>query len=91
MAHNIRHLDYHCSRSQREIQKRLDNFVACEDYEEGAVGLPNPIRWIDRVCKNREEAEEYIKSHDRGWYDCLAVKYKMSRKIYWLVKIEYHT
>ena len=91
MAHNIRHLDYHCSRSQREIQKRLDNFVACEDYEEGAVGLPNPIRWIDRVCKNREEAEEYIKNHDRGWYDCLAVKYKSSRKIFWLVKIEYHT
>ena len=91
MAHNIRHFDYHCSRSQRQIQKRLDNFVACADYEEGAVGLPQPIRWIDRVCKNREEAEEYIESHDRGWYDCLAVKYKQSRKIYWLVKIEYHT
>ena len=91
MAHNIRHLDYHCSCSQRQVEKRLDNFVACEDYEEGAVGLPQPIRWIDHVCKNREEAEEYIKAHDRGWYDCLAVQYKRGRKKYWLVKIEYHT
>ena len=35
--------------------------------------------------------DEYIKRHDRGWYDCLAVQYKSSRKKYWLVKIEYHT
>ena len=91
MAHHVKHLDYHCSRSQRLIQKRLDAFVACEDYEEGATGLPQPIRWIDRLCKNRDEALEYIESHDSGWYDCLAVKYKQGRKIYWLVKIEYHT
>lgn len=91
MAHNIRFFDYHCSRSQRQVQKSLDNYVACEDYEEGATGLPQPIRWIDHLCKNRDEATEYIASHDRGWYDCLAVKYKESRKIYWLVKIEYHT
>ena len=91
MAHNIRHLDYHCSRSQRQIQKRLDNFVACEDYEEGAVGLSQPIRWIEHICKNRDEATEYIKSHDKGWYDCLAVQYKNGRKKMWLVKIEYHT
>lgn len=91
MAHNIRHLSYHCSVSQRKVQNSLDDFVASEDYGEGATGLPSPIRWIDYICKNREEAEEYIKSHDRGWYDSLAVKYKMGRKIMWLVKIEYHT
>lgn len=91
MAHNIRHLDYHCSVSQKQVQKRLDNYVACEDYEEGASGLPQPIRWINHLCKNREEAIEYIESHDRGWYDCLAVQYKYGRKKMWLVKIEYHT
>lgn len=91
MAHNIKHLDYHCSVSQRQVQKRLDNYVACEDYEEGATGLPSPIRWIDHLCKNRDEALEYIKSRDRGWYDCLAVQYKQGRKKMWLVKIEYHT
>ena len=89
--HNIKHLVYHCSMSKREIEKSLDDYVAREDYMEGATGLPNPIRWIDTVCKNYDDAEEYIKCHDKGWYDCLAVKYKSGRKIYWLVKIEYHT
>lgn len=91
MSHNIRYFNYHCSCSQKQVQNKLDNFVACEDYEEGAVGLPRPIRWINHICKDRDEAEEYIKNHDRGWYDCLAVQYKNSRKKYWLVKIEYHT
>lgn len=91
MAHNIKYADYHCSASKKQVEKRLDNFVAREDYEEGAVGLPNPIRWIDHLCKNRDEAMEYIESHDRGWYDCLAVQYKSGRKKMWLVKIEYHT
>ena len=91
MAHNVKHLDYHCSVSQKQVQKRLDHYVAMEDWEEGASGLPHPIRWINHICKNREEAEEYIKRHDRGWYDCLAVQYKHGRKKFWLVKIEYHT
>lgn len=91
MAHNIKHFDYHCSFSQKQVEKRLNHFVAVEDWEEGASGLPQPIRWINHVCKDREEAEEYIKSHDRGWYDCLAVQYKHGRKKFWLVKIEYHT
>ena len=91
MAHNIKHCSFHCSWTKKQIEKHLDHFVAMEDWEEGAVGLPSPIRWIDRVYKNREEAEEYIKNHDRGWYDCIAVQYKNGRKKYWLVKIEYHT
>ena len=91
MAHNIRFFDYHCSRSQAQVQKRLDNFVACEDYEEGATGLPSPIRWINHLCENRDDAYEYIVSHDRGWYDSLAVQYKSGRRKMWLVKIEYHT
>ena len=91
MAHNIRYLDYHCSVSKKAVQKSLDNYVAHEDYDEGAVGLPNPIRWIDHLCKNSDEAYEYIESHDRGWYDSLAVQYKQGRKKMWLVKIEYHT
>lgn len=91
MAHNIRYFDYHCSRSPRAIEKRLDEFVAHADYEEGASGLPQPIRWLPVICKDREEAEKYIKSHDSGWYDCLAVQYKQGRKKMWLIKIEYHT
>lgn len=91
MAHNTKHLDYHCSVSQKQVQKKLDYYVATEDYQEGASGLPQPIRWINHLCKNRDEAMEYIESHDRCWYDCLAVQYKQGRKKMWLVKIEYHT
>ena len=91
MAHHVKHCSFHCSTSKKQIEKKLDHFVAMEDWEEGATGLPRPIRWIDHICKDRVEAEKYIESHDRGWYDCLAVQYKNSRKKYWLVKIEYHT
>jgi hypothetical protein len=34
------------------------------------------IRWIDRtICDNEEAAHEFINSHDKGWYDCLAVRF----------------
>ena len=90
--HNIKFSSYHCSVSKKQIEKRLDAFVAREDYMEGATGLPSPIRWITNVvCSNETEATEYIQAHDKGWYDCLAVRYKKGRKIFWLVKIEYHT
>ena len=89
--HNINFFDYHCSVSKKAVQRSLDNYVAREDEGEGATGLLSPIRWINRLFKNREEAYEFIKSHDRGWYDSLAVQYKEGRRKMWLVKIEYHT
>ena len=91
MAHNIKFLTFPSSVSQKWVQRKLDDFVAIEDAEEGASGLDTPIRWIDHTCQNQDEAEAYIKSHDRGWYDCLAVKFKDGRRKRWLVKIEYHT
>lgn len=42
------------------------------------------------VYKNREEAEKAIKKLDKGWYNDHAVRYRDSRKIYWLVKVEWH-
>ena len=35
------------------------------------------IRWLENqpVCSDRELAENAIKKNDRGWYDCLAVKF----------------
>ena len=91
MAHNVKYFEFHCSRSKKQIEDKLNHFVAMADWEEGASGLPSPIRWLNQVFKTYEEAEEYIKRHDRGWYDCLAVQFKNGRKKYWLVKIEYHT
>lgn len=34
------------------------------------------IRWIDRtICDNEDAAREYIVSHDKGWYDNIAVRF----------------
>jgi hypothetical protein len=42
------------------------------------------------VYKNRDEAKKAIEKLDKGWYDDHAVRYRDGRKIYWLVKVEWH-
>ena len=44
----------------------------------------------DPVYSNREEATEAIRKFDRGWYSDHAVRYRQGRKIFWLVKVEWH-
>lgn len=44
-----------------------------------------------RRNKNRAEALAAIEKMDRDWYDDHAVRYRDDRKIFWLVKVEYHT
>lgn len=44
----------------------------------------------DKVCKNWEEAKQFIEHHDTGWYSDHAVRYKDGRKYMWLIKYEYH-
>lgn len=90
MSHEIRYAEYPNAVSRTKVQKMWNNYAAMEDWQEGCSGV-NPIRWIEStVLKSREEAENWIKAHDRKWYDCLAVRYKEGRKMTWLVKIEYH-
>lgn len=93
MAHNIKYFEYKEDVDRKKVQANLDNYVAHEDWEEGCSGLDSPIRWIENcgVFDSYDEALEYIKSHDKGWYDSLAVRYKWDNEIMWLVKIEYHT
>ena len=75
MGHNIEHYTYKENVSKKKIQAELDNYVKHCTWQEGGSGTGG-IRWIDHVvCKNYEEAKEYIEKHDRGWYDCLAVRY----------------
>ena len=40
-------------------------------------GYYGPLKWHDEVSplKNREEAEKWIRDHDKGWYDDHAVRY----------------
>lgn len=78
MAHNIKYFTYKEDVNRKRVQAELDNYVAHEDWQEGCGGLNSPIRWIENcgVLNSYDEASEYIKSHDKGWYDSLAVRYK---------------
>lgn len=77
MSHNIEMRSYQEKVKREDVQKEWDNYVRMEDWQEGATGLPNKIRWLDKapVQENYEAAEQYIEDHDKKWYDCLAVRY----------------
>lgn len=76
MSHNIKYADYPENCNKAKVEKDWNTYVAHEDWQEGASGLPSPIRWIDQVCDSYEDAHRYIEEHDKGWYDQLAVKYR---------------
>ena len=88
MSHVIRHLDYHCSVSEKAILKELNSFAFDPQETSGYHG--NLKFHKEPVYKTREEALEAISKLDKGWYDDHAVMYKNGRKKFWLVKCEYH-
>ena len=75
MSHNIDYWDKPENANKEPVEYNINSYVKHHTYEEGGHGLDRPIRWIDHICANREDAMEYIRSHDKGWYDQLAVKY----------------
>lgn len=76
MGHNIKLRDYPLSVNRKEVQAGWNNYAAHEDWQEGCSGV-SPIRWLDSepICESYEEAEHRIEQLDKGWYDCLAVRY----------------
>ena len=83
MSHAKRYLDYHCSTSEKAILKAYD--------PQESSGYHGDLKFHkEPVYKNRDEAMEAISKLDKGWYDDHAVRYREGRKIYWLVKIEWH-
>ena len=88
MSHQIRHLVYHCSTSEKHILKDINEFAYDPQESSGYHG--NLKFHKDIVCKNEEEAYEKIKELDKGWYDDHAVMFKDGRKKYYLVKVEWH-
>lgn len=75
MSHNICHRIYPEKVNKKNVQEEWDEYVRMEDWQEGASGLVNPIRWIDKIYATEEEAHKAIEEMDRGWYDQLAVKF----------------
>jgi hypothetical protein len=88
MSHAIRYLDYHCSTSEAAILKDLNRFAYDPQESSGYHGNLKFQR--EPVYKDRAEAMEAITRLDKGWYDDWAVRYRQGRKIYYLVKVEWH-
>ena len=81
MSHNINYYDYKLTVNKREVEDDLNDYVRHADWEEGAGGLPNPIRWVDRTFDSYDAAKKYIEDQDkRIWYNCMAVKYKTVKR-----------
>lgn len=89
MSHRIEHLDYHCSTSEKAILKDINRWAYDPQESSGYHG--DLTFHKEPVYKNREEAMTAIEKFDRGWYSDHAVRYRQGRRIFWLVKVEWHT
>ena len=74
MGHAVEYYEFNESTNQKTIEREMNEIAA--DYGDYHHGLNSPIRWIDHICTDRDKAHEYIVSHDKGFYDQLAVKFR---------------
>lgn len=88
MSHAIRYLTYHCSTSEHAILKELNSFAYDPQERSGYHG--DLTFHKEPIYKNYDEAKAAIAKFDKGWYSDHAVRYREGRKIFWLVKVEYH-
>lgn len=79
MGHAINYLYFDGKTSKKQMEAEANERARCDgDYHHS---LDQPIRWYDNViCEDLERAMEFIKSHDKGWYDQLAVQYRVYPK-----------
>lgn len=74
MGHTVNYYSYSEAADKKKVEADLSTYVEKECWQEG--GHMSKIRWInDAPCANEDEAREKIKRLDKGWYDCIAVKY----------------
>lgn len=88
MSHAIRHLTYHCSVSEHAILKDLNGFAYDPQETNGYHGHMTFHR--EPIYRNEDEAMAAIEKLDKGWYDDHAVMFRVGRKKFWLVKVEWH-
>ena len=88
MSHAIRHLDYPCATTEKQILKDIGRFAYDPQETSGYHGDMTFHR--EPVYKTRDEAMAAIEKLDRGRYSDHAVRYREGRRIFWLVKVEWH-
>ena len=76
MSHNIEHRTYTERKDKKAIESEINQYVRKATWQEGGHGLESGIRFIDKVMPDYQSAMAFLEQNDRGWYDCLAVKYK---------------
>lgn len=75
--HNIERYTYPENCNKKKVESELSTHVAHQTYQEGGHGLDSPIRWLNmEPLPDYDAAVAAIESHDRGWYDQLAVRYR---------------
>ena len=76
MGHCITHRDFPITETKKQITAELDEIARCDGDCGG--GLPRDIRWLDNGTPFDcwDDAVEYMKSVDRGFYDQIAVQYR---------------
>lgn len=78
MGHAIMHYEYSVDTDKKSIEAEMNEQARLDgDYHSG---LGQSIRWIDKICEDRERAYEFIEAQDKGWYDQLAVKFRVYPK-----------
>lgn len=77
MSHEIRMSTYKENVDRKRVENSWNSTAANEDWQEGASGLSRPIRWVESagILDSYEDAERYIRTHDKGDYDSLAVRF----------------
>lgn len=85
--HAVEFLTFGSRKAEKTVAKECGQYAdKYGDYK----GQARDIRFFDRVFKTYKDAVDWIDANDRGWYDCIGVKYMEEGRKYWLVKIEYH-
>lgn len=79
MGHEIVHRTFDVSKSKEYIANEMDEIARYNS--DSRSGLYGAIRWIDRICTDYDEAYEYLRERDNGWYEQLAVKYREYPKL----------
>ena len=89
MSHAVKYLDFHCSTREKNILQTINSFaydpLETDHYHGNLTFHKEP------VYKGREAAKEAIKKLCKDkYYSDHAVKYREGRKVYWLIKVEWH-
>ena len=73
--HEIRYFKYDEDTNKKEIENEMyDISIKYSDY---GGKINRRIRWLDNICEDEESAYKYIESFDNGYYDQLAVRFRV--------------